>query len=144
MTTTQPPVSDVPPSHRRPLLGDRSVTFLVTGTLAAFLAMVGLVIYLVTQVSGVANDNHTLVLQLQGVQSAATTNTINACELSNANRTEDEQIFNAILALPAIAKPQFITPANAAEQRAKVAGIVVSIHTAYAPRNCVQLYKPKS
>jgi hypothetical protein len=83
------------PPHRAPSVPDRAIAVLVTGTLALFAVLVALVVYLVLQVSDVADAN----------QAAA----VSSCQQSNVNRAEDIAIWNRLLgAHPA-------TPAAAAE-----------------------------
>jgi hypothetical protein len=107
-------------------LADRAVAILVTVTLVLFAAMVALVIFLVISVSAVQGGQHS--------------DTIVACQEANANRAEDVQIFGVILALPAIAKPQFITADMRAAQEVALAKVNAEIKTAYALRDCPALY----
>ena len=51
-------------------------------------------------------------------------------------RVTDVQILDGIIALPAISKPQFITPAMRAAQQAAVVKVNAKIKKAYALRNC--------
>jgi len=112
------PVPVIPPGK----VGDRFVAVFMTVTLVLSAALVGLVVYLVVRVSNV-----------QGVQHNAT---ISSCQQSNASRAEEVQILGAILALPAISRPQFITPAMYADQQAAVVKVNAKIKKAYALRNC--------
>jgi hypothetical protein len=107
-------------------IGDRFVAIFMTVTLVLFAVMVVLLAILLARVSGVQGSQHA--------------DTVNACNLANANRAEDVQIFTAILALPAIARPQYITPAMRAAQDAAVAKVNAKIRTAYALRDCAALY----
>jgi hypothetical protein len=111
-------VSVIPDSK----VGDRFVAAFVTVTLVLLAAMTGLVIYLVIRVSDVQGDQHNA--------------TISSCQQSNASRAEEVQIFGSILALPAISRPQFITPAMYADQQAAVVKVNAKIKKAYALRNC--------
>jgi len=107
-------------------VGDRFVAVFVTVTLVLLAAMAGLCIYLVVRVSNAEGDAHAAA--------------ITACNLSNGNRSEDVQIFGDILALPAISKPQFITPAMREVQAAALAKVNARIKVAYALRDCTALY----
>ena len=112
----------IPPGR----MGDRIVAAFVAVTLALLAVLVAVIIYLVIRVSDIQGGQHA--------------DTITACRMANGNRTQDVQIFTAILALPAIARPQFITPAMRAVQEAAVARVNAEIKTAYALRNCAALY----
>jgi hypothetical protein len=50
------------------------------------------------------------------------------------------KIFGDILGLPAISKPQYITPAMREVQAAAIAKVNKEIRTAYALRDCTALY----
>jgi len=117
---------ETPAARRSSLFADRVVSIMVITTLFLFTIIVGLVIYLVIDVAGVAGGNRT--------------NAVNACRLANGNRTEDVRIINEILNLPAIAKPQFITPAMRAAQDAALAKVHADVKTAYALRDCQAEY----
>jgi heme/copper-type cytochrome/quinol oxidase subunit 2 len=116
-----------PPERRAK--NDRFANFYLAASALVMVALIVVVVILVFHVSSVA--------------SADDRNAVTACNLANANRAEDVAIFHDILALPALASPQFITPANMARQRTAVAGIDADIKAAYAPRNCVALYSTK-
>ena len=115
-------MTGVPPGKT----GDRIVAAFVTVTLALLGVLVGLIIYLVIRVSSVQGTVHT--------------QTISACEQSNTNRAEEVQFIHAILALPAIADPQFETPANRAAQVGQVARIKSEVGAAYALHDCTAQY----
>jgi hypothetical protein len=123
------------PLARSSLVADRAVAIMVIGTLVVLFAMAGMVAYLVLRVNGEANAN-------QATAATAHASTLTACNLANANRTEDVHIFSAILALPAIAKPQFITPDMRAVQQAALDKVDAEIKAAYALRDCAALYGP--
>jgi hypothetical protein len=117
---------DTPAARRSSLFADRVVSIMVITTLFLFTIIVALVIYLVIDVAGVASGNRT--------------NAVNACRLANGNRTEDVRIINEILNLPAISKPQFITPAMRAAQAAALVRVHADVKTAYALRDCAAEY----
>lgn len=121
------------PLSRASIVADRAVAIMVIGTLIVLFAMAGMVIYLVVRVSDVAGDNQRNAVTAQR-------DTITACGLANENRAQDVKIFGDILALPAIGKPQYITPAMRAVQEAAVAKVNAEIRAAYAPRDCKALY----
>jgi heme/copper-type cytochrome/quinol oxidase subunit 2 len=124
MTTTPAELPPRPP-HRK-VLGDRFVGIFVTVTLVLFAVLVGLFVYLVFKVSA--------------DQNASQQNTITSCQLANGNRSEDVTVLHSILALPAIADPQFITPASRAAQDAALAKVHAQITKAYALHDCQQQY----
>jgi hypothetical protein len=117
-----PPVPVIPPGR----IGDRFVAVFMTVTLVLFAALVVLVVCLVLRVSSVQGSQHA--------------DTITACNLANGNRTQDVKILGDILALPAIARPQYITPVMRAAQDAAVAKVNAEIRSAYALRDCPALY----
>jgi hypothetical protein len=84
-----------------------------------------------------------LVFRVGALATTDDNNSVAACQQQNINLVTDQRIFQEILALPAIASPQFITAANAAAQRVAVARIETDISTAYAQRNCVALFSTK-
>jgi len=85
----------------------------MTVTLVLFAALVGLVIYLVLRVSNVQGDQHNA--------------TISSCQQSNASRTEDIEIWQAVLKLP---------PGATAAQKATVARDLAMVHKAFTLRDC--------
>jgi L-cystine uptake protein TcyP (sodium:dicarboxylate symporter family) len=103
-------------------VGDRFVAVFMTVTLVLFAALVGLIVYLVIRVSNVQGDQHNA--------------TISSCQQSNASRTEDIEIWEAVLKLPPDATAEFITPANMAAQNAAVAKVKAKVREADALRNC--------
>jgi hypothetical protein len=116
-------VPAVPPDK----VGDRFVTVFAGGTALTLAVMTALIIF--------------LVLRNTATEKAAHNSTIAACQLSNTNRTEDIATLNAILALPAISSPQFITPAARSAQAADLARVRAQIRHEYALRNCALPYR---
>jgi hypothetical protein len=94
-------------------VGDRFVAVFMTVTLVLFAALVGLIVYLVIRVSNVQGDQHNA--------------TISSCQQSNASRTEDIEIWEAVLKLP---------PDATAAQKATVARDLAMVHKAFILRNC--------
>jgi hypothetical protein len=117
---------ETPAARRSSLFADRAVSVIVITTLFLFTLIVALVVYLVIRVSDVADGNRA--------------DAVNACELANGNRSEDVRIINEILNLPAISKPQFITPVMRAAQDAALARVHANVKTAYALRDCAAEY----
>jgi Na+/H+-dicarboxylate symporter len=76
-----------PPAERGRRIGDRGVAVFMTVTLVLFAVLVGLVVYLVTQVSTTMDQ-----------QQAAQAN----CRVSNANRQEDVAVWNRLLDIPTV------------------------------------------
>jgi hypothetical protein len=119
-----------PPERRRArVTGERFANAYLA---ASALVMVALIVVVVILVIGLSN-----------VSTREDDNSVSACQQANANRTEDVAIDHDILALPALASPQFITAPNMARQRAAVTRIDADIKTAYALRDCVALYSTK-
>ncbi len=108
------------PPHRPSIVADRAVSILVVGTLALFLGLVGLCIYLVARVDDVAGGNRV-------AQDDAKAATIASCQQSNANRSEDMRLWTAVLALP---------PGATAAQKAQAARDLALAHKAFALRDC--------
>jgi len=102
-----------PAARRSSVVADRAVAILVTVTLVLFAVLVTLFLLLLFRVSSV-----------QGSQRSAT---ISSCQQSNASRTEDISIWEAVLKLPA--------GATAAE-KAAVARDLAMVHKAFTLRDC--------
>jgi hypothetical protein len=81
-----------------------------------------------------------LLLRQSSISGAEHNSAVLACQEANGNRTEDVQIFKDILSLPAIAKPQFITPAMRTAQEKALVQVNANIKAAYALRDCARLY----
>jgi len=94
-------------------VGDRFVAVFMTITLVLFGVLVGLVVYLVIRVSNVQGDQRNA--------------TISSCQQSNASRTEDIGIWEAVLKLP---------PGATAAQKATVARDLAMVRKAFILRNC--------
>jgi hypothetical protein len=84
-----------------------------------------------------------LVFRISNVSNANRSNAITACQEANSGRLTDQLILREMLSLPAIASPQFITPASEQAQRIAVAKINQKIATAYAQHDCVAQYSTK-
>jgi hypothetical protein len=107
-----------PPERRAK--NDRFANFYLTASALVMIALVVTVVILVLRISAVSSDEH---------QSA-----IVACQLANANRTEDVDIWVSVLKLP---------PDATAAQKAAVARDLAKVHQAYALRDCATLYSTK-
>ena len=94
-------------------IGDRFVAVFMTVTLVLFAALVVLFFLLLFRVSDVQGDQHNA--------------TISSCQQSNASRTEDIEIWEAVLKLP---------PDATAAQKATVARDLAMVHKAFILRNC--------
>jgi hypothetical protein len=99
-------------------------------------------------VSAILNVILIILVVLLGLSNRSTianqhSDTISSCQTANGNRSEDSAILNQILALPAIAHPQFITKASMQQQNTDVALIKAHIKTGYAAHNCAAQYSGK-
>jgi hypothetical protein len=120
-------MSVIPPGK----VGDRFVATFVAVTLLLFLAIVGLVIYMVIRVTAVENANAALSRANAATAATAHNDNIASCQQSNTSRTEDIGIWTAVLTLP---------PGATAAQRAAVARDLKLVDQAYALRDCAALY----
>jgi predicted ATPase len=110
-------MSVIPPGK----VGDRFVATFVAVTLLLFLAIVGLVIYMVIRVTAVENANAALSRANAANAVIARNDNIASCQQSNTSRTEDIGIATAA-------------------QRAAVARDLKLVDQAYALRDCAALY----
>jgi hypothetical protein len=120
-------MSVIPPGK----VGDRFVATFVAVTLLLFLAIVGLVIYMVIRVTAVENANAALSRANAANAVIERNDNIASCQQSNTSRTEDIGIWTAVLTLP---------PGATAAQRAAVARDLKLVDQAYALRDCAALY----
>ena len=98
-------------------MGDRIVAAFVAVTLALLAVLVGVIIYLVIQVS-----------DIQGGQQA---DNITSCQESNASRADDVTLWEHLLTLP---------PDATAAQKATAARDLALVRKAYALRDCAAEY----
>lgn len=81
-----------------------------------------------------------LLIANQGLDSKVRQDSIVNCQDTNSNRAVSVRIFGEVLALPAIAHPQFITRANMTRQNAEVAKIRRNVVSAYSPHDCTAVF----
>lgn len=116
----------IPPDSRS-AAADRLVSIFIVTTVALDVALVVCVVFL-----GLAN-------RTMGDREDASS--IRACQEANIDRARSIEIFNQILALPAIGSPQFITRADDKKQELAVSEIKARVRMANTPHNCVAEYQ---
>lgn len=104
---------------------DRTAGAFIASALGLFLVMVGLIIYLMLEISGAQSREHT--------------NLVSACDEANVDRTEYVRIVDAILALPGVTHPQ-VSAEVGRVQAAALVRLRAQAAAAYAPRDCVAQY----